>query len=248
MIKNLSNIAAILAFISIFMSSCTDGKSKTRIHKTTHFEFYYSALDEDNIEEIGDSLESFYQMPIDRLKAENVKTIQVYLYENGMELNAAHPDIPEWALGLATSATEIHMVSPNNEQYPFKWMISNLQHEFVHCISMNLNPSIANSPRWLWESVAIYESNQQTPIESLELEGANATICLEELNSFSNTIIYKMGYSIGDFIVSTYGLESWRQLILNHGNIEKTLGLTEQEFCSAWKEHAFNKIEDLSTH
>ena len=33
-------------------------------------------------------------------------------------------------------------------------------HEFAHCASMRVNPAIANNPRWLWETVALYEAGQ----------------------------------------------------------------------------------------
>ena len=43
-------------------------------------------------------------------------------------------------------------------------MVSHLVHEFAHCVSLQVNPRIANNPRWLWESVAIYESRQSVDL------------------------------------------------------------------------------------
>ncbi|CAH6863990.1 hypothetical protein VCHA38P217_20528 [Vibrio chagasii] len=31
-------------------------------------------------------------------------------------------------------------------------------HEFVHLLTLQINPNFANNPRWLWEAVAIYKS------------------------------------------------------------------------------------------
>ena len=40
-------------------------------------------------------------------------------------------------------------------------------HEFTHLVSLARNPEIPNNPKWLWEAVAIYESNRPPPPQAI---------------------------------------------------------------------------------
>ena len=35
-------------------------------------------------------------------------------------------------------------------------------HEFAHAVSLALDPSFSNNPRWFWEAVAVYEAREVT--------------------------------------------------------------------------------------
>jgi len=111
---------------------------------------------------------------------------------------------------------------------------SNLVHEFAHCVSLHVNPRIANKPRWLWEAVAIYESRQSVDLRTVGYMTALQPPSIEELNLIENTRIYEVGYSIAEFIVSRWGQPALPDLILADGDTAAVLGLTPADFHREW--------------
>ena len=111
-------------------------------------------------------------------------------------------------------------------------------HEYLHLISLKINPTFNNNPRWLWESIAIYESGRPPipEINSLNCFSAQSqpTISTLEEHPFN---IYKVGSYITEFIVDQWGQEGLIELIKSNGNMESTLGLKDDEFMDTWIEY-----------
>src|SRR4030095_10205454 len=124
----------------------------------------FTEWDSSNIVAIGDSLENHYARITTDLNSGSLPKVNIHFYTNHDSLAAAVsnvvPNLPSWAVGLATAEDEIHMISPNDTMQNFENMISNLVHEFVHCVTLHINATIGNNPRWFWETVAILESKQ----------------------------------------------------------------------------------------
>lgn len=215
-----------------------DRKANMPTQDTSHFLFHYSEIDTVNRAIIEDSLEENYGRIIKDLQAENMPTVNVYFYANIADLKMGvkdvEPNLPDFAIGLATSVSQIHILSPNHPDLDLQYMIGNTIHEFAHCVSYRLNPNIANNPRWLWESVAIYEANPRyDPINFPYLKFANPP-SFEKLNGFDNTLVYEVGYYIAEYLVATKGKSVLSKLIINNGDIETTLGMSSEEFNNAW--------------
>ncbi|HEY1870644.1 MAG TPA: hypothetical protein VGG71_06260, partial [Chitinophagaceae bacterium] len=49
------------------------------------------------------------------------------------------------------------ILSPNAPNQDYHEMIKSTIHEFAHCVSRDINWTIVNDPRWLWEAIAIYD-------------------------------------------------------------------------------------------
>src|SRR5690348_7033114 len=133
----------LLVCLILLSLGCTH---KERVFKTAHFTFYYTALDDTSINYISERMEDGYRRITTDLNSGDLPTINVHLYKNSTELHEVYPDMPSWAIGQATSASEIHMVSPNNPKQDYQNMIRNLIHEFAHCASLRINPTIGNHP------------------------------------------------------------------------------------------------------
>jgi len=226
----------ILAFIFL-ITGCKESSTKERILTTTHFKIFYTPLDDNNVQEIADSLEKSYPRIKTHLQSEELPMVNVQLYVDGAALNKANPNIPSWAVGLATSVSQIHIVSPNNTQQDYQNMIRNIIHEFAHCVSMKINPTIANNPRWLWETVADYEGNLPWDPKMLQYLVDQKPPSLNELNQFSNTRIYEVGHFIGQYIQESKGAAGFKALILNNGSIRDTFGMSDEEFTRTWFEY-----------
>ena len=109
-------------------------------------------------------------------------------------------------------------------------------HELAHCVSMRVNPAIPNNPRWLWESVALFEAGQIGDARRLGFVASGRPPTFTELNTIQNTTIYEVGGLIGQFIVETWGRETLLAMVRANGNLLLVPGLTEADFLSRWME------------
>ena len=206
---------------------------------SAHFVSFYTTLDSKNIEVIARAAEAEYSRILHDLGVDTMPAVQVHLYADHQTLEAAVAavagPIPSWTSGLATAQDQIHLMSPNHPAYaPFDRMLSNIVHEFAHCVSMRVNPRIPNNPRWLWESVAIYESGQFVDPKTLSYMTASRPPAFAALNSLDNTLIYDVGYTIAAFIVSKGGQAALDELVRNNGDVAATFGIALDAFEREW--------------
>lgn len=224
-------IFAGLLFLAV---GCATIRKPDRVYNTTHFKIAYTALDDINIKEIADSLEVGYIKITSQLQSGDLPIVNVHFYENITALKKVFPDFPDWAVGQATDVSQIHMISPNDPKQDYHTMIRNIKHEFAHCVSLKINPTINNNPRWLWESVALYEANLPWDPHMLPYLVSQKPPSLKELNEMGNPHIYEVGYFIAQFIKETYGAGKLISIIKNNGNLKDALNLEAEEFTKQW--------------
>jgi hypothetical protein len=229
----MTTINFLISFLSLTIS-CTSMDKTDRVYKTTHFKIFYTILDDTNIKEISDSLENGYPKITSHLRSGDLGIVNVHFYENIAGIIKAFPDFPVWAVGQAISVSEIHMISPNDPKQDYQTMIRNTKHEFAHCVSMKINSTIGNNPRWLWESIALYEANFPWDPHMLPYLVSQKPPSLKELNEFSNPKVYEVGYFIAQFITETYGTTALKSLVQNNGNLKDTLKIEDEEFTKQW--------------
>lgn len=214
-------------------------------YDSQHFRFYYTSYDSSVIRSLADSLEQHYQRITEHFVVDTMPKVNVYFYSTQEQLMEAVrpvvPDLPSWAIGLATASDQIHMLSPKHPNYDYGYMRGVLVHEFAHSVTLHLRPNFGNNPRWLWESVAIYESGQFIHPNNLSYMVNNAPPTLTQMNSFNNSFVYEVGYLIGEYIVAAHGYGVLKQLVMTNGNLSSTLGMTTAQFQTAWFNFAKNK-------
>ena len=207
-------------------------------HTSTHFVFQFTPLDAASVAGTAVRLEAEYARIVDDLQPPQMAPINVFLYPDFASMQAAVQgsigSLPSFATGLVLGPVSIHILSPNLAgTWSYDEGVVAIVHEFAHCVSLRVNPSIANNPRWLWETVAVFESRQfvhPTSVPSL----AAGPPSVARLNGFDNTEVYSVGFVIGEFIVSRWGREGLVSLIRGNGNTTAALGISEAEFFSAW--------------
>src|SRR5215218_2700536 len=113
----------------------------------------------------------------------------------------------------------------------------NAVHEFCHIVSLHVNASFGNNPRWLWETVALYENGERLDPQSLAYlrEGAFPTLVQLDADFDTNRMIYEVGYLLGEFIVRRWGQDALRRLIVANGALESVLGLDASAFEREWQ-------------
>jgi hypothetical protein len=210
------------------------------VYSSAHLTFYYTGIDRDSIHAIAKYVEASHDRIVADLKPESLSTIRIYLYPTLQDVHRAigWPDAPSWVKGSATGINEIRMISPTSTDLDasvtYDYMLSCLVHEFAHCITMHVNQTIANRPRWLWEAVAIYESGQFVDPKKLEYLRDGHPPSLGDLNNINDTRIYQVGYTIMEYVVSTWGIEAVRGLIRSNAHLVETIHMSETEFQESW--------------
>jgi hypothetical protein len=212
---------------------------------TSHFTFYYTWYDSLYMPEIADTLENNYSRILADLVTDSVLKTNIHFYATTQELFEAvrHviPNPPSFMIGAATARDTIHMMAPKHPNYQYDYMLIVMINEFTHCVSLNINPSFGNNPRWLWESVALYEAQQFIHPSQLPYMVNHTPPTLAQLNSFSNTQIYEVGYLLAEYIVINWSRQHLKSMITSNGNIQQVLGMTAAEFETAWFEFVRNR-------
>jgi hypothetical protein len=216
-------------------------------YRSPHLIFYYTRIDQDSIQSIAQYVEASYGRIVADLKPDSLGTIAIHLYSTLKDVHRAMgmPDAPSWVKGSIISADEVAIISPNSadldHSVTYDYMLSCIVHEFAHCVTLHVNPTAANRPRWLWESVAIYESGQFVDPKRLDYLADGSPPSLAELNDINDTRVYDVGYTLAEYIVSTWGSEALRRLIRSNGDLLSTLRVTEMAFQTGWYDFVTNK-------
>ena len=234
-----------LAVLAIASHGCILGVTKPtpepapHTYSSAHFLFHHGDLDAATIAATAAAIEAQYDRVIADLAAGSMPMVHVTFHPDHASLQNAVRSvagtIPSWASGLVIAADQIHMMSFGLPAWgPHAQRVTELVHEFAHAVSMRISPSVSNLPRWIWETVAIYEARQFVDPRTVPYMTSLQPPTMVELNAFDNTKVYDVGFVIAEFIVFRAGQSALRSLIVNRGDTQATLGMTLAEFEPAW--------------
>ena len=213
--------------------------TSTVLEQSAHFTARFPAADKAR-KAVMDSLENNYFRVLQDLQVDSMPRVHFNFYPGKAALHQAareiYPDIPSFAIGFTRNSTTVEMVSPFSRAkgFGFNDLVSAVIHEFVHCVTLHINRKFANNPRWLWESIAMYES-RQFPLKGslMRLSGTDAPT-ISELNENNGTRIYELGSLYTAYIISKWGNGKLKDLIKANGKLETALGISEHEFETGW--------------
>ena len=170
---------------------------------------------------------------LEHLGVQAMPPVSVFVWQIRKDFESRYGSNTSYVRGfIDPDKFEVHVL--NTSQSPAMGTI----HEYVHLVLLRVNATISHNPKWLWETVAIYESNRPPPPEVQELAclTASGVPHLSDLNIHS-TNIYRVGYYLGDFVVSKWGWPGMRRLIQANGDTEMGLEVSEKEFEAMWLQH-----------
>ncbi len=246
-------LVSVLLVLTLFATYYLPGHRRQL--KTSHFTFRYSrGIDSTRILELARALESKYAEIGKNLKTIPSPDIEVNVYAQRWRYVKATGN---WsASGSIEGISKIHFVEQAwGETDPKKVAV----HEFAHTVTLKLlidneqlpfdpktfDKKFATFPVWLWESISVYEAGQLIDPKTLDFLNDEAYPNISELNNRSKAgKVYKVGYTIIEYILHQYGQEKFIELIKNYGNLSNTLGVTDDQFCKGW--FAFVKVKYLA--
>jgi hypothetical protein len=160
-----------------------------------------------------------------------MSVLTVVLYPDRRSFQDANSSA-SWVTGVTRGRTRMEIVSPYAPNQVFDlWPDTRAEHMLAHLVTLAINPQFGNNPRWLWESLALYESGQKTAVEIIPFFQPDAEPALSQLNGGGlNTPVLDVGYYLGEFMTLTLGPDVIIELIESGGNLQTTLGLTGNQF------------------
>jgi hypothetical protein len=205
---------------------------------TAHFIFQYPEADASAVAAIAPAVEDRSRRIVEDLRAGGMAPVHVHYYATNSEMaSAVRPiagDIGPSVTGLVTGADRIDVLSPARTGQSSEDAIVTVLHEFAHCVTLHIDAAAGNNPRWLWETIALYEAGQRVDPRTLSYMVAGQVPTLAALSDMSNRQIYEVGFVLGEFIVELGGLGALRDLIVRHGDTAGVLGLDTAAFEARW--------------
>ena len=217
--------------------------------KTGHFTFFFSkGIEASGIKDLSHALESAYSTVSTDLKTTPAQNIEVNIYAQRWRYIKATKN---WGgSGNIEGVGKLHFVEQAWGEADSKKVAV---HEFVHTVVLKLlidreaqpltklfDQKFLIFPIWLWEAVSVYEAGQFVDPKTLVYLNDEHYPGIKELNDrLKGGKIYTCGYTLIEYILSTYGQDGLIKLIENYGNLSLTFNVTEEQFSKDW--YAFVK-------
>jgi hypothetical protein len=202
--------------------------------RTAHFDVHAGQATDTTVAEIGSALESRYGRVTSDLMTGDVPRMTVEVWSDQASFLAEMERFLGQrydATGYVTGPTGLRVLAVPS-------VARNATHEMSHAISLSVNPTFANRPRWLWESVALFENDEFVDPRSISYLTSGRFPTLADLDADPNASrqVYEVGYLIGEFVVARAGREGLLRLIRSNGD-ETVLGFAspaafESEFAA----------------
>jgi hypothetical protein len=200
--------------------------------ETPHFRIFSDQVAEATLREVADRLEAELPRFLVDLSVADVRRVTVKIWQDP---TAWSTEMERYfgrrlgASGYVAGPDEIRLlVVPQ--------LASNATHELVHCVSRYVSSTIPNNPRWLWESVALYENRELVDPRTLDYMVGGRPPTLDQLDSDVTVSrqVYEVGYLIGESVVVRWGAPALVALIRANGDTVSVLGLSRSAFEEAW--------------
>lgn len=208
---------------------------------TAHFQIVADRAGSGLLADIAGALESDYPRITSDLRVANLPVTSVYVWQDSTSfyghMQSTAGTVFQGATGWVPGPHTVSILAaPGSDAIR---AARAAVHEFAHVVSIAVNSSIGNNPRWLWETVALYENREFIDPATLDYMRAGDYPSLANLDVAYDVSgrVYQVGYVLGEYIVQRWGLDGLVRLIQRNGDLAAALGVTTAEFESGW--HAF---------
>lgn len=213
--------------------SVSAGESPIERLSTPHFRILADRADASTLRAIADNLEAAYPRMTASLKSGDVTGVSAWVWTD----SAAFYEAQRRNIGQSYAGTTGYVFPTRNiALLVVPRVASNATHEFAHLVSIAVNPRISNNPRWLWETVALYENGEFVAPMTLDYIRTGQYPTLAQLNAevTSNHQVYEVGWVLGEFIVESWGPDGLIRLVQLNGDVAAAFGVPVAEFEARW--------------
>lgn len=229
---------AFVVSYSISFESCDDCY---RLEKENFIYIVHDDLPEDLIVDIDNNLQKNRLQLLEDFKLNDMPKVLVRIWDSEETFLAEQ----EKAIGKRFPGSHGYVLPRNGTENSEMGLLEENQnvvdtalHEYVHLITLEINPKFANHPHYLWEAIAIYKSeNSWKYAEQPDMIRGRFEALAQSLFAKGDTgAVYELGYTIGQYIAETWGEEAFIELIESNGDFS---GLTDKpihEIFQGWKE------------
>ncbi len=205
--------------------------------RARHFSYiYHDSMTVENTAHLAKALGENYNRVCKNLGVESLPIITVQIWSDEENYQQAM----EKTLGSRFPGSRGYITGDREIRLLYHRRLSAQQeavHEFVHVVTLNINPQFGNNPRWLWEAVAQYEAGQFIHPKDIRYLREGKFPSLELLSGPFNRggNIYDVGYLLVEYIVESWGRTTLLDLIKSNGNLQKVLELSDDAFQNGWR-------------
>ena len=233
-LPSLLGVVVVLAGCGSAPPSPSSGASEALVlrQETAHFRILAGDVSAIVWTDVLQRLESNYARVMEDLSVVSLDQVTVRIWSN----ETVFRDELERVLGTRYAAAGYVMPNRELRVLAVPNVGINAVHEFCHVVTMAVQANVANNPRWLWESVALYENGELVDPRSWPFLANGPYPTLEQLNADPNSSleIYRVGYTLAEFIVNRFGRGALLQLIRARGDVPGVLGVSLADFQSQW--------------
>jgi hypothetical protein len=195
---------------------------------TAHFRLFADRTSAATVQSAADSLERQYARVLNDLNVASLGPISVRIWQDDASYYAVldrYFGVHYQATGYITGKDELRVLAVPQ-------LDVNVVHEFCHAVSLSVSSTFANNPRWLWETLALYENGELVQPQTLDyfVRGAYPTLAALNADPNAGRQIYELGYVIGEFIVARWGRAGLLDLVRANGDLTAVFGVTPAAF------------------
>ncbi|MEX2327755.1 MAG: hypothetical protein WD558_08475 [Pseudomonadales bacterium] len=243
-LKMLSERLRKYSWLFLFLLALTrPGSADTPLTVSSeHFEFESYGAPAVAIRDIQVKLEENYDRILRDLGLSNLPRIKVVVWSNLMAFTNARTG----AMGTHEPAS--YFIHPGDDRMIIGLMytrgmdLAELLHQFTHIATLQVNPDLRSSSRWLWESLALYHARQFYPPSQLSCISLSDAPSLGWLNvPAHHETLRRVGYLLGDFLANEYETDTLIKLVRQPDKLQQVLKVSEEEFESDWHRFIANR-------
>jgi len=230
-----------LVRVSMIPDDLNGADSQLRFRKNTpHFVFMFSLIDAAAVDHIARVLETGYEKIIRDLNVKKMPVTTVRIFPDRASFNSGINFLNAPANVMATSfgKDDFRMLSPSaGNPADSLELTKQVLHEFTHCVHLNIRYA-PNSPRWLWEGVAMYESSWF--LDPMQIEAVRERKFVP-FAQFTNGLEYELGYVVVEAMKDIWGFNTITALIAQRGDRMTVLKINQEQFESKIYQRIFEK-------
>ena len=227
----IKEIGVLLVFFVLLSSSaCAQSSEPSRFNLVLH-----DSLEYNDVAHIMEALDANYDQIKLHFGITELPEITIQIWAD----EEHYQDAMEATLGMRFPGSRGYVTGDRELRLLYHRRLSAQKeavHEFVHVVSLNVNPNFGNNPRWLWEAVAQYEAEEFRDPRDVDYMKEGNYPTLAQLNEGFNTgrSIYDVGYLLVAYIIDEWGSDALLELIKSNGDLEAVLSVDEQTFEKGW--------------